>query len=50
MQLDALKKYRVDTIYNEKMTGAKREHPELNKVLERMTTGDDELEFQFWGI
>lgn len=39
-QLDMLKKYGVDSIYNEKMTGTKRERPELNKMLERMTSGD----------
>ncbi|MEM1486371.1 recombinase family protein [Oscillospiraceae bacterium PP1C4] len=39
-QMDALKKYGVDTIYNEKMTGTKRERPELNKMLDRMTSGD----------
>ena len=39
-QLDALKKYGVDQIYNEKMTGTKRERPELTKLLDRMTAGD----------
>ena len=39
-QLDALKKYGVDTIYNEKMTGTKRNRPELSKMLDRMTEGD----------
>ena len=39
-QLDALKKYGVDKIYNEKMTGTKRERPELDKMLDRMTDGD----------
>lgn len=39
-QLDALKKYGVDIIYNEKMTGTKKERPELNKLLDRMTAGD----------
>lgn len=39
-QLDALKKYGVDQIYNEKMTGTKRERPELSKMLDRMTEGD----------
>ncbi len=39
-QIDALNHYGVDTIYNEKMTGTKRERPELNKMLERMTQGD----------
>lgn len=39
-QLDALKKYGVDVIYNEKMTGTKRNRPELAKMLDRMTEGD----------
>ncbi len=39
-QIDALKKYGVDIIYNEKMTGTKRDRPELAKMLDRMTEGD----------
>jgi len=39
-QLDALKKYGVDSIYNEKMTGTKKDRPELSKMLDRMTEGD----------
>ena len=39
-QLDALKKYGVDIIYNEKMTGTKKDRPELTKLLDRMTEGD----------
>lgn len=39
-QIDALKKYGVDQIYNEKMTGTKRDRPELAKMLDRMTAGD----------
>ncbi|GHV13449.1 recombinase family protein [Clostridia bacterium] len=39
-QLDMLKKYGVDKIYNEKMTGTKRDRPELTKLLDRMTEGD----------
>lgn len=39
-QLDALKKYGVDVIYNEKMTGTKKDRPELNKLIERVTKGD----------
>ncbi len=39
-QIDALKKYGVDIIYNEKMTGTKRERPELDKMLDRITKGD----------
>ena len=39
-QLDILQKYGVDIIYNEKMTGTKKDRPELSKMLERMTEGD----------
>ena len=39
-QLDALKKYGVDVVYNEKFTGTKRDRPELTKMLDRMTEGD----------
>ncbi len=39
-QIDALKKYGVDIIYNEKMTGTKKERPELTKMLDRITKGD----------
>lgn len=42
-QLDALKKYGCDMIYNEKMTRTKRERPELSKLLDRMTEGDTVL-------
>ena len=39
-QLDMLQKYGVDFIYNEKMTGTKRNRPELEKLLERLAEGD----------
>lgn len=39
-QLDVLKKYGVDMIYNEKMTGTKKDRPELNKLLDRVTEND----------
>ena len=39
-QLDMLQKYGVDFIYNEKMTGTKRNRPEIEKLLERLTEGD----------
>ena len=39
-QLDALKKYGVDVIYNEKMTWTKRDRPELTKLLDRISEGD----------
>lgn len=39
-QLDALRKYGCDVIYDEKMTGTKRDRPELAKMFDRMTEGD----------
>lgn len=39
-QLDALKNYGVDIIYNEKITGTKKNRPELTKPLDRITEGD----------
>jgi len=39
-QIDALNRYGVDILFNEKMSGTKRERPELNKMIERMSHGD----------
>ena len=39
-QIDSLKKYGCDVIYNEKITGTKRDRPELEKLLDRITEGD----------
>lgn len=39
-QIDELKRYGVDMIYNEKMTGTKKDRPELNKLLDRVTEQD----------
>ena len=39
-QLDMLQARGVDFIYNEKMTGTKRDRPELTKLLDRVTEGD----------
>ena len=39
-QIDALKEHGCDIIYNEKMTGTKRNRPELEKLLDRITEGD----------
>ena len=36
----ASEKYGVDIIFNEKMTGTKRNRPELMKMLDRITEGD----------
>ena len=38
-QIDALKRYGVDKIYNEKMTGTRKDRPELSKLLDRITEG-----------
>lgn len=39
-QLDMLKQYGVDHIFREKMSGTKRERPELTKLLAHLTEGD----------
>jgi DNA invertase Pin-like site-specific DNA recombinase len=39
-QLDLLKARGVEIIYNEKMTGTRKDRPELTKLLDRMTEGD----------
>ncbi|MCH5186632.1 MAG: recombinase family protein [Oscillospiraceae bacterium] len=39
-QVDMLTNYGVDKIYSEKITGTKRERPELHKMLERLSEGD----------
>jgi len=39
-QIDQLQKYGVSEIFNEKMTGTKRDRPELTELLNRMTAGD----------
>lgn len=39
-QIDALKKCDIDILYEEKITGTKRDRPELQKMLERITKGD----------
>ena len=39
-QLDMLSDYGVNKIYCEKMTGTKRDRPELEKMLDRLTAGD----------
>lgn len=39
-QLDMLHAHGVDFVYNEKLTGAKRDRPELTKLLDRVTEGD----------
>lgn len=39
-QLDALNKYGVKTIYCEKITGTKKDRPELTEMLSRLSEGD----------
>ena len=39
-QLDMLSKYGVDTIYSEKMTGTRKDRPELQKMLTDIDKGD----------
>ena len=39
-QLDMLRQYGVDRIFQEKMSGTKRDRPELTKLLAHLTEGD----------
>lgn len=39
-QIDMLRQYGVDYIFTEKMTGTRKDRPELNRLLTRMTEGD----------
>lgn len=39
-QIDALNKYRVDKIFQEKKSGTQRERPALNELLSELTNGD----------
>jgi DNA invertase Pin-like site-specific DNA recombinase len=40
LQIDALKKYGVERIYQEKITGAKKDRPQLDEMLKVLRTGD----------
>lgn len=40
MQLDALKQYGVDKIYQEKLTGTKKDRPQLEEMLKVLRKGD----------
>ncbi|MGM7683532.1 recombinase family protein [Cytobacillus sp. Hm23] len=40
LQLDALKDYGVDEIYQEKMTGTKKDRPQLQELIKQLRTGD----------
>lgn len=39
-QIDALKQYGIDELLTEKMTGTKRNRPELNRLLDKVRRGD----------
>lgn len=39
-QIDILKQFDCDKIYEEKISGMKKERPELNKMLDQLRTGD----------
>lgn len=39
-QIDMLNKYGVDKIYSEKMTGTRKDRPELQKMLDCLSSGD----------
>jgi DNA invertase Pin-like site-specific DNA recombinase len=40
LQIDALKQYGVEQIFQEKMTGTKRERPQLDEMLKYLRKGD----------
>ncbi|MBO0440992.1 recombinase family protein [Candidatus Enterococcus ikei] len=40
LQIDAQKKVNVDKIFEEKITGAKKERPELSELLKVIRPGD----------
>ncbi len=40
MQLDAFEKYGVDEVFQEKMSGAKKDRPELEKMIDHLRKGD----------
>ena len=39
-QIDALNAYGVDELLTEKMTGTKRSRPELDRLLDKLRSGD----------
>ena len=39
-QIDALKKYGIDKLFTEKMTGTKKDRPELSRLLDQIREGD----------
>lgn len=40
MQLDAFKNYGVDEVFEEKITGTKKERPQLDRMLDKLRKGD----------
>ncbi len=40
MQLDALKKFGVEKIYKEKLTGTRRDRPQLEELMKVLPSGD----------
>lgn len=40
LQIDALKNYGIDKIFQEKVTGAKREHPQLTEMKKMLRAGE----------
>jgi DNA invertase Pin-like site-specific DNA recombinase len=40
MQIDAFKKYGVDEVFQEKMSGTKKERPQLDRMLAKLKKGD----------
>ena len=42
-QIDMLSEYGVNQIYSEKMTGTKRNRPELEKMIDRLSYGDNDF-------
>ncbi|MED2997442.1 recombinase family protein, partial [Bacillus tropicus] len=40
MQIDALQQYGVERLYQEKMTGIKKERPQLEELLKVLRKGD----------
>ena len=45
-QIDALNSYGVDELLTEKMTGTKRNRPELDRLLDKLRNGD----LRWWSI
>ncbi|NRG47665.1 recombinase family protein [Bacillus sp. CRN 9] len=46
MQLDALQKFGVDKIYKEKLTGTRRDRPQLEELLKVLRSGDKVVVFK----